>query len=212
MTSKIPKKLHLPGDNKKNKADSKDADAGVVQKPEAKAQKENVPKKTVAPKVHKGTTRYGQQMELKEQNHHLTAANEELQKNLAEAQHRVAELELQFGELQRENSEVQKNLQNCHILLVSAKIDPVLGENVGDAVQKTEEERKQVVSVSSDLLRELKSFGNAAAHQRAQLQEIQTNFEELTKARELLNQERENFSLQAAELQKALKETEELLL
>uniref|UniRef100_A0A8C7X515 Uncharacterized protein n=1 Tax=Oryzias sinensis TaxID=183150 RepID=A0A8C7X515_9TELE len=102
------------------------------------------------------TTRYGQQMELKEQNHHLTAANEELQKNLAEAQHRVAELELQFGELQRENSEVQKNLQNCHVLLVSAKIDP--GKSVFAIV------------LTVNLLRELKSFGNAAAHQRAQLQ------------------------------------------
>lgn len=40
----VVSELHLPGDNKKNKADSKDADAGVVQKPEAKAQKENVPK------------------------------------------------------------------------------------------------------------------------------------------------------------------------
>ncbi|XP_024146627.1 small kinetochore-associated protein isoform X2 [Oryzias melastigma] len=171
-----------------------------------------MPVKTVAPKVHKGTTRYGQQMELKEQNQHLTAANEELQKNLAEAQHRVADLELQFSELQKENSDVQKKLQNCHVLIVSAKIDPVLGESVGDAARKMEEDRKQVVSLSSDLLSELKSFGSAASHQRAQLQEIQTNFEELSKAGEVIKQERENFTLQAAELEKALEETEELLL
>lgn len=39
-------------------------------------------------------------------------------------QQRVAELELQFSDLEKENTEVQKNLKDCHVLLVSAKIDP----------------------------------------------------------------------------------------
>lgn len=39
-------------------------------------------------------------------------------------QQRVAELELQYSHLEKENTEVQKNLKDCHVLLVSANIDP----------------------------------------------------------------------------------------
>uniref|UniRef100_A0A3B5KNC9 Uncharacterized protein n=1 Tax=Xiphophorus couchianus TaxID=32473 RepID=A0A3B5KNC9_9TELE len=154
------------------------------------------------------STRYGQQVELKEQNQNLVAANGELQKNLLE---KVEELELQLDELQKENVEFQKNLQDCHTLLVSAKIDPVLGERVGDAVRQKEDERKEVMSVSTDLLRELKAFGDIASQQRTQLQEIQATMEDITKAREVMKQERENFSQEAAEMEGALKEAEALL-
>ncbi|XP_047244573.1 small kinetochore-associated protein [Girardinichthys multiradiatus] len=175
--------------------------------------RENVPKKNFAPKAHKGvSTRYGQQVELKEQNQNLVAANEELQKNLSEKQQRVAELELQLDELQTENVEFQKNLQDCHTLLVSAKIDPVLGERVGEDARQKEEKRKEVMSVSTDLLRELKAFGDIASQQHTQLQEIQAKMEDITKARELLKRETENFSQEAAEIERALKEAEALLL
>ncbi|MEQ2280786.1 hypothetical protein AMECASPLE_023537 [Ameca splendens] len=175
--------------------------------------REKVPKKNVAPKAHKGvSTRYGQQVELKEQNQNLVAANEELQKNLSEKQRRVAELELQLDELQKENVEFQKNLQDCHTLLVSAKIDPVLGERVGEDARQKEEKRKEVMSVSTDLLRELKAFGDIASQQHTQLQEIQAKMEDITKARELLKRETENFSQEAAEIERALKEAEALLL
>uniref|UniRef100_A0A3B3UDF9 Kinetochore localized astrin (SPAG5) binding protein n=1 Tax=Poecilia latipinna TaxID=48699 RepID=A0A3B3UDF9_9TELE len=202
MSSKIPRGTHLP------------TEARTVQKTDTnlKNSRENVPRKNVAPKVHKGvSTRYGQQVELKEQNQNLVAAKEELQKNLSEKQQRVEELELQLDELQKENVEFQKNLQDCHRLLVSAKIDPVLGERVGDAARQKEDERKEVMSVSTDLLRELKAFGDIASQQRTQLQEIQATMEDVTKARELMKQERENFSQEAAEMERALKEAEELL-
>lgn len=39
-------------------------------------------------------------------------------------QQRVAELKLQVSELQNEREEMKKNLQDCHVVLVSAKIDP----------------------------------------------------------------------------------------
>lgn len=42
-------------------------------------------------------------------------------------------------------------------------------------------------------------------------QEIQTTMTALAKAREHMRQERENFSLEAAEMEKALKEAEALL-
>ncbi|TKS76371.1 hypothetical protein D9C73_009467 [Collichthys lucidus] len=145
--------LHLPAETKK--AGHKDT-ASAAQKSDGvlKSQKDNVPRQNVAPKVHKGvSTRYGQQAELKEQNQHLMATNEELQKNLIDTQ-----------------------------------------------------------SLSTDLLHELKAFGDIASQQRARLDEIQTTMTDLTKAREHMMQERENFSLEAAEMEKALKDAEALLL
>ncbi|KAM9704254.1 small kinetochore-associated protein [Menidia menidia] len=221
MSSKIPRGVILPTETKKNghRLQFKAAAGSIVAHNAAhksdgnlKAQKENVPRKNFAPKVHKGvSTRYGQPAELKE-NQHPTAANEELQKNLSETQQRVTELELQLSELEKENAEVHKNLQDCHIVLVSAKIDPVLGERVGDAARQNEEQRKEVMSVSTELLRELKAFGDVASQQRSQLEEIQTTMVDLTKARDLMKQERENFSQQVAEMEQALTEAEELLL
>ncbi|XP_029281415.1 small kinetochore-associated protein isoform X2 [Cottoperca gobio] len=193
--------------------DTANVNAGQKSDGILKYQKENVPRKIVAHKVHKGvSTRYGQQTELKEQNQHLMATNEELQKNLTDTQQRVAELELQCSDLEKENVEVQKNLKDCHILLVTASIDPVLGERVGEATRQNEDQRKEVMIVSADLLNELKVFGDTASQQRAQLEEIQTTMTELTKAREHMMQERENFSLEAAEMEQALGEAEGLLL
>ncbi|XP_038582775.1 small kinetochore-associated protein [Micropterus salmoides] len=221
MSSRIPRGVQLPAETKKtvHKLESRDtvtvsATTNAAQKSDGvlKSQKEYISRKNAAPKVHKGvSTRYGQQAELKEQNQHLMATNEELQKNLTDTQQRVAELELQFSDLEKENAEVQKNLKDCHVLLVAAKIDPVLGERVGEAARQNEDQRKEVMSVSTDLLHELKAFGDVASQQRARLEEIQTTMTALAKAREHMRQERENFSLEAAEMEKALKEAEALL-
>ncbi|XP_068433356.1 small kinetochore-associated protein isoform X2 [Clinocottus analis] len=191
------------------------ATANVAQKSDGifKPQKESVPKKTVAPKVQKGiSTRYGQQAEINRQYQHLMATNEELQKNLTENEQRTAELELQFSELKKEAGEVKKNLKDCQILLVAANIDPVLGERVGEAAQQSEDKRKEVMSVSTDLLNELKVFGDTATQKRAQLEDIQTMMTEIIKAREHMMQEREDFSLEVAEIENALKEAEALVL
>ncbi|KAM7395104.1 hypothetical protein PAMA_006722 [Pampus argenteus] len=215
MSSKIPrgKVMPLPAETKKTATVS--ATVNAVQRSDGvlKPQKENVLRKNAASKVYKGvSTRYEQQAELKEQNQNLMAAKEELQKNLTETQQRVADLELQFNNLEKENAAVQKNLKDCHVLLVASKIDPVLGERVGEAAQQNEDQRKEVMSVSEDLLNELKAFGDTASQQRSRLEEIQKTMTDLTKARERMLQERENFSLEAAEMEKALNEAEALLL
>ncbi|KAM3602297.1 uncharacterized protein V6R79_001560 [Siganus canaliculatus] len=222
MSSKIPRGVQLPAETKKagHKPESKDtatvsATANAGQKSDAilKSHKENVPRKNVAPKVYKGiSTRYGQQAELKEQNQHLMATNEELQRNLTDTQQRVSDLELQFSDLEKENAGLQKNLKDCHVLLVAAKIDPVLGERVGEAAQEKEDQRREVMSISTDLLRELKAFGDLASQQHARLDEIQTTMSELAEARECMMQERQCFSQEAAEMEKALLEAEALLL
>ncbi|AWP20302.1 putative girdin-like isoform 2 [Scophthalmus maximus] len=217
MSSKIPRGLHLPAETKKtgHKFESKDAAAAsaTAQRSDVvlKSQKENVPRKNIAPKGHKGvSTRYGQQAELKEQNQQLMTVNEELQKNLTETQQRMAELEMQFGDLEKENAEVQKNLKDCHVLLVAAKMDP--GGRVGEAAQQNEDQRNEAMSVSADLLNELRTFGDTATQQRTQLEEIQKTMTDLAKAREHMLQERQNFSLEAAEMERALTEAEALLL
>ncbi|XP_041815067.1 small kinetochore-associated protein [Chelmon rostratus] len=207
MSSKIPRGAQLPAETKERTANAAQKSDGIL-----KSQKENVPRKNV-PRGHKGvSTRYGQQAGLEGQHPHLMASNEELQKNLTTTQKRVAELELQFSDLEKENAGLQKNLKDCHALLVAAKIDPVVGERVGEAARQNEDQRKEVMSVSKDLLHTLKAFGDTASQQRARLEEIQTTLTELTTAREHMMQERENFSLEAAEMEKALKEAEALLL
>ncbi|XP_058469558.1 small kinetochore-associated protein isoform X2 [Solea solea] len=220
MSSKIPRGTQLPVETKKigHRFESRDtatasATATAAQKSDGvlRPQKENVQRKNAAPKVHKVvSTRYGQQVELKEQNQHLTTVNEELQKNLTETQQRLAELELEFTDLEKENAQAQKNLKDCHILLVTAKIDP--GGKVGEDAQQNEDQRKEAMSVSTDLLKELRTFGDVASKQRSRLEEIQTMMTNLTKAREHMMQERESFSLDTAEMEEALKEAQALLL
>nr|XP_040016600.1 small kinetochore-associated protein [Gasterosteus aculeatus aculeatus] len=220
MSSKIPRGVKFPAEIKKTgcKLESKDtvtATANAGQKSDGilKPHKENMSRKTVAPKANKGvSTRYGQQTEHRGQNQHLMATNDELQKNLTETQQKVAELELQFSGLEKENAEVRKNLKDCHVLLVAANIDPVLGERVGEDAQQKNDKRKEVTNVSTDLLNELKVFGDTALQQRARLEGIQTTMIELAKAREQMMQERENFSQEASEMERALEEAEALLL
>ena len=39
-------------------------------------------------------------------------------------QQRVDELEQQFSELEKENTDMKKSLNDCHVALIAAKIDP----------------------------------------------------------------------------------------
>lgn len=216
MSSKIPRGTHLPAESKKTGHKPEPKDAATLA-PTAngvpKSQKENVPRKNVAPAGNKGaSTRYGQQAELREQNQNLMIANEKLQKTLTVTQQRVSELELQFSDLEKEKTEVEKHLKDCHTLLVTAKIDPVLGESVGEAARQNEVHRKEVMNVSMDLLNELRTFTDIASQQCARLEEIQTTMSNLAKTQEQMMQERESFALDAAEMEKALNEAEALLM
>uniref|UniRef100_A0A673WZR8 Kinetochore localized astrin (SPAG5) binding protein n=1 Tax=Salmo trutta TaxID=8032 RepID=A0A673WZR8_SALTR len=162
--------------------------------------------------VPRPSTRYGQQSELKSHNQLLLEANEELQNNLTETQQKVAQLEQQYSDLQGTNADIQKQLKDCHVLLVAGNIDPVLGEKIGKTAQQNEDRQRDVVNVSQDLLRELRTFGDMATEQSAQLTDFQKTMKALTDSRERLVQERENFSLEVEEMEKALEEAEQLLL
>ncbi|KAM6954036.1 small kinetochore-associated protein [Aplochiton taeniatus] len=167
-----------------------------------KPQTDNIPRPS---------SRYGQQSDLRDQNQLLMVTNNELQKNLTETKHRVTQLEQHNTELQEVNAEVQKQLKDCHMLLVVESIDPVLGVKIGETNQKNDDQRRDILNISRDLLDELRTFGDMATEQSALLGNIQKTMTDLRQARDHLMQERESFSLEADEMEKALVEAEELL-
>ncbi|XP_051561130.1 small kinetochore-associated protein-like [Myxocyprinus asiaticus] len=158
------------------------------------------------------TTRYWQQNDLKEQNRVLTATNEDLQKQFEEMKETVSELEQRCADIQGENREIQKQLRDCHVLLVAENLDPVSGGKLGQTTQKKEEQRKEVMTVSQNLLTELKLFGEMAQEQAANFMEVQNTMRHLTEAHEKLQQEKALFSLDVEEMERALVEAERLLM
>ncbi|CAL1586665.1 unnamed protein product [Knipowitschia caucasica] len=173
--------------------------------------KDDVPRKNVVSKPVKGfSTRHSVEAELKEQNQNLRATNEELQKHITHTQHTVTELQQQNNHLQEEKMKAEKQLRECHVLLVSAHIDPVLGER--EAAHHAEEQRKEVMSASTDLLQNLKTFSDFSSEQCCQLQDIQGPLCALTTAQQQMEQESVSFALEAAQLEQALIEAEALLL
>ncbi|KAL1282677.1 hypothetical protein QQF64_001480 [Cirrhinus molitorella] len=158
------------------------------------------------------STRYGQQNDIREQNKVLTATNEDLQRQLEEMKETVTELEQRYTDIQGENREIQKQLRDCHVLLVAESLDPVSGERLGQTAQQKEEQRKEVMTVSQNLLTELKLFGETAQERAVNLQEVQNIMRDLTEAHEKLQQERELFTLDVEEMERALGEAERLLI
>uniref|UniRef100_A0A8C2CUK1 Kinetochore localized astrin (SPAG5) binding protein n=1 Tax=Cyprinus carpio TaxID=7962 RepID=A0A8C2CUK1_CYPCA len=153
------------------------------------------------------TTRYGQQNDVREQNRVLTATNEDLQRQLEEIKGTVTKLEHRCTDLHGENQEIQKQLRDCHVLLVAEKLDPVSGEKLGQTAQQKEEQRKEVMTVSQNLLTELKLFGETQKYW-----EVQNIMRDLTEAHEKLQQERAFFTLDVEEMERALGEAERLLM
>ncbi|XP_016129928.1 small kinetochore-associated protein-like [Sinocyclocheilus grahami] len=153
-------------------------------------------------------TRYGQHNDIREQNRVLTATNEDLQRQLEEMKGTVTELEQRCTDLHGENREIQKQLRDCHVLLVAENLDPVSGEKLGQTAQQKEEQRKEVMTVSQNLLTELKLFGETAQEHAGNLLEEQNIMRDLEK----LQQERAFFTLDVEEMERALGEAERLLM
>ncbi|XP_048106665.1 small kinetochore-associated protein isoform X1 [Alosa alosa] len=159
------------------------------------------------------STRYGVQNELKEHNQLLISTNEELQKHVVEMENKVTLLEQQCGNLKGENSEMQKRLRDCHTLLVTANMDPgVLGERIHEASTENEEQRKEVMNISQNLLNELGKFDTMASDHRGQLEEIQNVMRHLKEARDKLREEMGTVKLEVEEMERDLEEAERLLL
>ncbi|XP_026060051.1 small kinetochore-associated protein [Carassius auratus] len=158
------------------------------------------------------STRYGPQNDIREQNRVLTSTNEDLLRQLEEMKGTVTDLEQRYTDLQGENQDIQKQLRDCHVLLVAESLDPVSGERLGQTAQQKEEQRKEVMTVSKNLLNELKLFGETAQEHAANLLEVENIMRDLTEAHEKLQQERALFTLDVEEMERELGEAERLLM
>ncbi|KAJ8356324.1 hypothetical protein SKAU_G00191180 [Synaphobranchus kaupii] len=170
----------------------------------------NAPRKKPTAKAYKGPSSR-LEAELRDQNRLLEAFNEDLQKNLSHSKEKVDLLEQQYVYLQGEKNDIQKQLENCLHLLVAGNIDLVLGEKIAETTQQKEEERKEVQNVSLELMGELQSFGQNVSEHRAQVQQVQEKMRDLRGKREQHLEEREAFSLEVEEMEKALEQAEQLL-
>ncbi|KAJ8274899.1 hypothetical protein COCON_G00095240 [Conger conger] len=149
--------------------------------------------------------------ELSDQKRLLEAFNGDLQKNLLQSKEKIDLLEQQYEDLKGEKNEIQKQLENCLHLLVAGNIDLDLGEKIAETTQQKEEQRKEVQSVSQELMGELQTFGQKLSEHRAQVQQVQERMKDLREKREQHVEEREAFSLEVDEMEKALEQAEQLL-
>ncbi|XP_026861940.2 small kinetochore-associated protein [Electrophorus electricus] len=183
----------------------------VSRRANVKIDTENMSRKNLTKGLKGATTKYGQQNDLREQNHLLMTANEDLQKQISEMKECVADLEQRCRDLQDENSEIKKQLRDCHALLILEKLDPVSGEKIGETEQK-EAQRKEIMTVSQNLMTELKHFDEVARQHGTHLTELQNTMRTLKEAREKFHLDGESFCLDVEEMEKALEEAEKLLI
>ncbi|XP_035279098.1 small kinetochore-associated protein [Anguilla rostrata] len=170
----------------------------------------NVPRKKFTATTYKGPSSR-LETELRDQKRLLEAFNGDLQKNLLQSKEKVDLLEQQYRDLQGEKNEIQKQLESCLHLLVAGNIDLDLGEELAETAQQKEEQRKEVQSVSQELMGELQTFGQKVSEHRAQVQQVQERMRDLREKREQHLEEREAFSLEVEEMEKALEQAEQLL-
>ncbi|XP_076838785.1 small kinetochore-associated protein [Brachyhypopomus gauderio] len=183
----------------------------VPRKASVKGESEGTSRKNPTRGLKGPSIKYGQPHDLREQNRLLVTANEDLQKQVSEIKEYVADLEQQCHDLQDESNEIKKQLRDCHVLLIAEKLDPVSGERIGETEQN-EDQRKELMTVSQNLMTELKLFDEAAREHKTHLTELQNTMRTLKEARETARLDRESFCLDAAEMEKALEEAERLLM
>ncbi|XP_058236415.1 small kinetochore-associated protein [Hemibagrus wyckioides] len=181
-------------------------------KANVKTDPEAVVRKNTAKSLKGPSVRYGHQSEVMEQNRLLTAAKEDLQKQISELKENVFVLEQRCSDLQESNTEIKKQLSDCHVLLIAENLDPVSGEKVCEAADQKAGQRKDLMTISQKLLTELKSFDDFTKEHRAHLTEVQNTVRSLQGAREQLYQERDSFCMYAENMERALEEAEKLLM
>ncbi|KAK3510933.1 hypothetical protein QTP70_027828 [Hemibagrus guttatus] len=177
-----------------------------------KTDPETLVRKNTAKSLKGPSVRYGHQSEVMEQNRLLTAANEDLQKQISGLKENVSILEQRCCDLQESNTEIKKQLSDCHALLIEENLDPVSGEKVWEAADQRAGQRKEVMTISQKLLAELKSFDDFTKEHRTHLTEVQNTMRSLQGAREQLYLERDSFCMYAENMERALEDAEKLLM
>ncbi|KAL4646425.1 hypothetical protein GN956_G9992 [Arapaima gigas] len=163
-------------------------------------------------KQHKVTGNTGREAELQDHIRLMEVNFEEVERNLAHCEDRVSELERGNSQLQTENRDVRKQLDSCLLLLAAGNIDPVLGQTIAETEEQNEELRNNVMTVSRALVEELGTFSKNMSTHRQQLQEVMQKTTNLKCNQEQHIVEREQFSLELEEMEKAMECVAALLL
>ncbi|XP_036418362.1 small kinetochore-associated protein [Colossoma macropomum] len=179
----------------------------AARKANVKSDTEILSRKISAKGLRGPSVKYGQH-DLREQNRLLVSANEDLQRQISEMKEYVAVLEQRCSDVQEENSEINKKLRDCHALIIAEHIDPVSGEKT----EQTEDQRKELMTVSKKLMSELKLFDEVAREHGTHLAEMQNTMRSLKEARDTLHLNRETFCVDTEQMERALEEAERLLL
>ncbi|KAL7845949.1 hypothetical protein AOLI_G00241410 [Acnodon oligacanthus] len=180
----------------------------AARKANVKSDTENLSRKIPAKNLKGPSLKYVQHRDLSQQNRLLVSENEDLQRQISEMKEYVAVLEQRCSAVQEENSEIKKKLWDCQALIIAEHIDPVSGEKN----EQTEDQRKELMTVSKKLMSELKLFDEVAREQGTHLAEMQNTMRSLKEARDTLHLNRETFRVDAEEMERALEEAERLLL
>ncbi|KAI4901900.1 hypothetical protein NFI96_022257 [Prochilodus magdalenae] len=179
----------------------------AAKKTNIRSDTENMSRKIPAKGLKGPSVKYGQH-DLREQNRLLVSANEDLQRQISELKEYVAVLEQRCSDMQAENTELKKNLQDCHALIIAERIDPVSGGKT----EQSEDQRKELMTVSRNLMSELKLFDEVAREHGTRLAEVQNTMRSLKEARETLHLNRETFCVDAEEMERAIEEAERQLM
>ncbi|XP_073495239.1 small kinetochore-associated protein isoform X2 [Phyllobates terribilis] len=117
-------------------------------------------------------TRYRMESELKDKNQLLEAANTTLRNRLMAAENTIQEMSGQEETLKEELKELQRRLDKNLIILESRNIDPVSGERIIAAAEKSSQVKEETKGFAENLLTELKIFTLATKEQKELVQDM----------------------------------------
>ncbi|XP_073422823.1 small kinetochore-associated protein [Dendrobates tinctorius] len=155
--------------------------------------------------------RYRMESELRDKNQLLEAANTTLHNRLMAAENTIQEMSGQQETLKEELKELQRRLDKNLIILESRNIDPVSGERIIAAAEKTSQVKKETKALAENLLTELKIFTLATKEQKELVQTVKAKWKEAEDSRNLFLQEQEAFQSDLERFQLSMERTEKLL-
>ncbi|XP_069585719.1 small kinetochore-associated protein [Ranitomeya imitator] len=173
--------------------------------------KKPVLSKKMGPPARGPINRYRMESELKDKNQLLEAANTTLHNRLMAAENTIQEMSGQQETLKEELKELQRRLDKNLTILVSRNIDPVSGERIIAAAEKSSQVKKETKAFAENLLTELKIFTLATKEQKELIQMVKAKWKEAEESQNLFLQEQEAFQSDLEQFQLSLERTEKWL-
>ncbi|XP_066550783.1 small kinetochore-associated protein isoform X2 [Amia ocellicauda] len=162
--------------------------------------------------IYKGpSARLRVETELRDKNQLLEAANLELYKNLSEAKENIVQLEQRYTQLEGESGETKQQLETCMLILEAGNIDAVSGGRIFETTKENEQQRREAMSVSRDLRKELEDFNEKVAEHRLQMEGLRSRGMALKENRERYLEDKEDFETELEKMEKELKEAQQLI-